>query len=146
MRAPSAGVPLPGGRPVPSGRTLMSQAAICAGVSGLPRFGVCAKAALALRTIVSMTRNLGLRFRAVALTLCASLRIYMLHLSATLDCPTRDGIVVFVRESGYGWNPRGLAASSHELGSSRLHVAGLVPRTALQYGSAAVPPPRHTES
>src|SRR5882762_2949396 len=46
MREPSAGVPLPGGRPEPSGMMLISQAAISAGEIGFPRFGPCAKAAL----------------------------------------------------------------------------------------------------
>ena len=36
MRAPCADVPLPGGRPPPSGETLMSQAAISAGLTGFP--------------------------------------------------------------------------------------------------------------
>src|SRR3989442_7673390 len=134
MRAPSAGVPLPGGRPVPSGRMLMFQAAISAGVSDFPRFGVCAKASLVLRTSVSTTMY------------PPSLRVYMLHLPAAPDRPTRDGIVVLARKCGDGWSPSGLAAHSHELGSRRLHVAGLVPRTTLQYSSTAVPPPRQAES
>src|ERR1019366_117469 len=43
--APCAGVPLPGGNPVPSGITKMSQAARSEGLTGLPRLGPSAKAA-----------------------------------------------------------------------------------------------------
>src|SRR5438128_8316003 len=134
MRAPSAGVPLPGGRPAPSGRTLMSHAATSAGVSGFPRFGACANAAFELRQSVSTTRHSPI------------LRVHMLHLSVAFDRPTRDGIVVFVRKSGHGRNARGFAASSDELGPGRLRIPRLVPRPALQYRRTAVPPPRHTES
>ena len=37
--APCAGVPLPGGRLVPSGRMVMSQALMSASLIGLPSFG-----------------------------------------------------------------------------------------------------------
>ena len=37
------GVPLPGGRPVPSGMMVMSQGAMSAGEIGFPRLGVGAK-------------------------------------------------------------------------------------------------------
>src|SRR5690242_21194282 len=57
MRAPSAGVPLPGGRPVPSGSTLMSQAAMSAGLIAFPRFGDWAEATAAVRASVSATAN-----------------------------------------------------------------------------------------
>src|SRR5438445_3994088 len=134
MRAPSAGVPLPGGRPEPSGSTLMSQAAMSAGLIGFPRLGVWAKATLALRASVSVTAN------------PRRLRIYMLHLPAALDRPTGDRVVVLTGEAGHRRNSRGFAARRHQLGSGRLLVAGLVPRSALQYRRAAVPSPRHAES
>src|SRR5882672_11973839 len=90
MRAPSAGVPLPGGRPVPSGRMLMSHAAISAGLIGFPRFGAWAKAALEVRASASTT-------------MCPrSLRVYMLDLPIAIDRPTRDGVVVLAWEAGYG--------------------------------------------
>src|SRR5687767_4093208 len=66
IRAPSAGVPLPGGRPVPSGKTLMFHAAISAGLIGFPRFGAWAKPAFELRAIASTTTD------------PRSLRVYML--------------------------------------------------------------------
>src|SRR5215468_4243437 len=87
IRAPSAAVPLPGGRPVPSGRMLMFQAAISAGVRGFPRFGDCAKAAFELRTSVSTKMY------------PPSLCVDILHLSTALDRPARDGVVVLVRKS-----------------------------------------------
>src|SRR6266566_5080707 len=133
MRVPSAGVPLPGGRPVPSGRMLMSQAAISDGLIGFPRFGAWAKAMLEPRASVSTTAD------------PRSLRVYMLHLPAALDRPRRDGVVVLAREAGYGRDARGLAAHTHDLGSGRLHVTGLVPRSALQCRGTAVPTPRHAE-
>src|SRR5689334_17687335 len=134
MRAPSAGVPLPGGRPEPSGSTLMSQAAISAGLIGFPRFGDWAKATLALRASVSVTAN------------PRRLRVYMLHLPAALDRPTCDSVAVLVGEAGHRWNSRCFAARGHELRPGRLLVAGLIPRSALQYRRAAVPSPRHAES
>src|SRR5947209_5990168 len=134
MRAPSAGVPLPGGRPEPSGSTLMSQAAMSAGLIGFPRFGVCAKATLALGASVSAIAN------------PRRLRVYMLHLAAALDRPTGDSVAVLVGEAGHRRNSRGFAPRRHELRSGRLLVAGLVPCSALQYCRDAIPSPRHAES
>src|SRR6516164_4227345 len=132
MRAPSAGVPLPGGRPVPSGRMLISQAAISAGLIGFPRFGDCAKPTTALKPSASITTG--------------RLRVYMLHLPAALDRPTGDRVVVLAGEGGNRRNSRGFAACRHQLGSGGLRVAGLVPRPALQYRGAAVPAPRRAEA
>src|ERR1700730_18045936 len=42
--APFAGVPLPGGRLLPSGRTAMAHCLMSAWVSGFPRPGDCARA------------------------------------------------------------------------------------------------------
>src|SRR5260370_41548651 len=125
------GVPLPGGRPDPSGSTLMSQAEMSAGPMGFQRSGVWAKATLALRASVSVTAN------------PRRLRVYMLHLPAGLDRPTGDGVAVLVGEAGHRRNSRGFAARRHQLGSGRLLVAGLVPGSTLQYRGAAVPSPRH---
>src|SRR5438105_3907605 len=105
MRAPSAGVPPPGGRPEPSGSTLMSQAAISAGLIGFPRFGAWAKANLSLRVSVSITAK---QIR---------LRINMLHLPAALDRPTGDGVVVLAGEAGQRRNFGSFAACRHQLGS-----------------------------
>src|SRR5215831_21382034 len=98
MRAPSAALPLPGGRPVPSGRTLISQAAISRGVIGLPRFGVCAKAQIEpVTSINTMTHG-------------ASLRVYIFHLATTFNGPTCDRVVMFVRKRSDGRSLRGLSA------------------------------------
>src|SRR5439155_9955900 len=119
IRAPSAGVPLPGGRPVPSGRMLMSQAAISAGLIGVPRFGAWAKAVLEARASMNTTTD------------SRSLGIDMLDLPAAFDCPGCDRVVVLTGKTCYRRNPRGLAALGHDLGSGGLRVAGLVPCAAL---------------
>src|SRR5712692_3173489 len=131
MRAPCAGVPPPGGRPVPSGWILMSQAAMSAGSTGVPRFGPAEKAALEPRPS--------------ARTMPGSLCVNMLHLAFAVDRPAREAVVVLVRKGQDGRDLLGLAALSHELGAGRLHVAGLVPCAALQYRRPAVPPPGHAE-
>src|SRR5437773_2091618 len=51
--APWAGVPLPGGRPVPSGMMVMSQGAMSAGLIGLPRRGLSAADAMDRDTTAS---------------------------------------------------------------------------------------------
>src|SRR5207244_10231043 len=89
MRAPSAGVPLPGGRPVPSGKTLMSQPEISASLTGFPSFGPWAEAALEIRVSITVMAN------------PQSLRVYMLHLPASVDRPTGDGVVMLARISRY---------------------------------------------
>src|SRR5215468_3010483 len=119
MRDPSAGAPLPDGRPAPSGRTLRSQAAISAGVSGSPRLGVWEKAIAELRTMASTTRH------------CPNLCVYMFHLPAALDGPTRNRVVMLVGKRGYCWNFRHLATRSNEFGTSWLRVTGFIPGPAL---------------
>src|ERR1700730_17054836 len=102
MRAPSAGVPLPAGRPEPSGRMLMSQAAVSAGVISFPRFGRCgfgawAKATLGSKATVSMRAN------------PRRLPVYMLHLPAAFDRPTDDGVVVLADKGSHRRNFCGLS-------------------------------------
>src|SRR5438552_1812055 len=133
MRAPSAGVPLPGGKPVPSGNTLMSHAASSAGVMGFPRFGAWARAASEARTTASST------------TKCRTLCIYMFHLATGIDRPGCDRVAVLAWKCGDRGNLSGLAALGDKLRSCGLHISGIVPRAALQYGGAAVPAPRNTE-
>src|SRR5437773_11552556 len=120
MRSLWADVPLPGGRPAPSGRMLMFHAERSAALIGCPRFGDCAKAALERRVSVAM--------RAAAL----SLSVYIFHLPRALDRPAGDRVVVLAREGGDGRDSSGLAAYRDDFGSRRLHVARLVPRAALQ--------------
>src|SRR5215470_18821142 len=108
MRAPSAGVPLPPGSPVPSGRTLISQAAISAGLSGFPRFGACPRAALALNAIAKTTTHARMS------------GIHMLHLPRPFDRPTRNRVVVLAWKCGDGRYTLGLSSDGYELGSGRL--------------------------
>src|ERR1044071_2773177 len=113
---------------------LMSHAAISAVVMGLPRFGVCAKTALEVKTSV------------MPAIYFPSLCVDMFHLSTPFDRPTRDGVVVLVGESGNCRDSRRLAAHGDKLGASRLHVSGFIPRPALQDGGSAIPTPGDAES
>src|SRR6266853_5642152 len=133
MRSPCAGVPPPGGKPVPSGRMLMSQAAMSAGSIGLPRLGPSAKAAPDPSAIASTNA-------------CRGLGVNMFHLPFAVDRPTREAVVVLVRETEQRRNIPGLAALGDELRPGRLHVAGFVPRAALQYRRSAVPAPGHAKA
>src|SRR5207244_11279880 len=74
------------------------------------------------------------------------LRVNMFHLPIALDRPRRDAVVVLAREARYGGNLRGLAARGHDLGAGRLHVAGLVPRAALQHPRTPTTPPGHAQA
>src|SRR6266852_3445549 len=121
MRSPCAGVPPPGGKPVPSGRMLMSQAAMSAGSIGLPRLGPSANAAPVANA------------RASAAAKIETLGVYMFHLPFAVDRPTREAVVVLVRETEQRRNIPVLAALGDELRPCRLHVAAFVPRAALQY-------------
>src|SRR2546425_11080769 len=134
MRAPWAEVPLPGGKPVPSGEMLMSQAAISAGSIGFPRFGPSAKAALEPRASARTTAEL------------RSLGVNMGALPLAVDRPARDAVVVLAREGRDGRDRFGLAALGHDLGAGRLRVAGLVPRAVLQDCRPAIPVPGHAEA
>src|SRR3954467_12778826 len=128
MTAPCAGVPLPGGRPTPSGAMLTSQGARSAAVIGCPYLGASAASA-ALQTSAS----------AAAKADCLS--IDMAHLALGIDPPARDGVAVLHRERGdIGCTP-GWTALGNECFSRRLHVAGFVGRTALQDHRPAVPGP-----
>src|SRR5262245_55159663 len=83
--APSTAVPLPSGRPRPSGMAATSHGAISASVIGLPSFGDCANAAPAAS--------------APASTATAILRVDMLDLPARVDAPAGEAVVVLVREA-----------------------------------------------
>src|ERR1700684_2608137 len=109
--APFAGVPLPGGRLVPSGRTAMSHCLMSASVSGLPRPGDCASAAPAPKASA----------RAVA---AITLRIDMLDLPFAVDGPACGAVVMLI---GEGERRRHrvhrFAPLRHEFGAQRLRVA-----------------------
>src|SRR5215470_17971242 len=132
MGAPCSGVPLPGGKPVPSGKMLMSQAVISPSSIGFPKFGAWAKAAFEASTR-----------RAAKIS---DLGVDMFHLPSALNRPSRDAVVVLAREACYRRNLRRLPACGHDLSASRLYIAGLVPRAALQYSGTALPSPRHAKA
>src|SRR5436190_17697004 len=83
--SPCFGVPLPGGRPTPSGPMLMSHAAISSGVATRPRFGL--SAANAMADVVARIEPAMRR----------ALRIDMLHLAFVGNGPGRDRIGVIDR-------------------------------------------------
>src|SRR5260370_41104442 len=109
----------------------MFQAAMSASVIGWPECGDSASAVAAPNA--SVTTSAG-----------RSLRVHMLDPPGAVDAPAGDAVVVLVRERERRcqWL-LGLPAGGHELGAQRLHVAGLVPGTALQHDPPAVPPPPH---
>src|SRR5918912_2890445 len=79
--APCAMVPLPGGKPLPSGYAWMSHAAISACVTGLPRFGPAASAGPHTR---SSAQNLS---------------VHMAHLALAVDRPACDAVEMLAREA-----------------------------------------------
>src|SRR5580700_7919619 len=132
--APFAGVPLPGGKLLPSGSTAMSHCLMSASVSGLPRPGDCASAA------PTPTASA----RAVA---AIKLRVDMLDLPFAVDRPACCAVVMLVRESERrGDRVHRFAPLRHEFGAQRLNVAAVVVSTAEQRRRLAVPAPRHDEA
>src|SRR4029453_7739581 len=85
--APPAAVPLPEGNPTPSGPTLMSQPAICAGVASLPRFGVSSARAAGPPTPAQPAKTR-------AATAVARSRVDMLHLAVRRHAPGLNGVEV----------------------------------------------------
>src|SRR3954452_9358706 len=83
--SPCFGVPLPGGRPTPSGPMLMSHAAIPSGVAARPRFGLSAVKA----AVEAMARREAAIRRA--------LRVDMLDLAFVGNGPGRNGVGVIDR-------------------------------------------------
>src|SRR5438046_6549292 len=130
MGAPCAGVPLPGGSPVPSGRMLMSQAAISAASIGLPRLGPAAR-----------QPKLTAKIDKAAVSLCVD----MAYRPGAADRPAGHAVVVLAREGGDARHFRSLAPHRDDLGARGLHVARLFAGAALQHGRAAMPVPGDTE-
>src|SRR5712691_4403620 len=131
-RAPWAGVPLPGGKPVPSGMMAISHALMSASEIGFPSPGVSAAAAPEPNVSATPSANSGLS-------------VDMFDLPGVADAPAGDAVVVLVGESQRVGRRRGLAPRGDELGPGRLEVAGLVPGAALQDHGLAIPAPGHTE-
>src|SRR5215471_7119229 len=100
--APCSAVPLPAGKPVPSGRMLMSHALISASEIGFPSPGGSASAAGAATASASTREEV-------------ALSIDMLDLSLVVDRPAREAVVVLAGESEHVGYLRGLAPLGHEL-------------------------------
>src|SRR5215831_1466442 len=118
---------------------LMSQAAMSASVTDLPRPGPSADAALAARQSASPrtpTPSVGEIL----------LGVNMLDLPGAVDAPAGDGVEVLVQHRPDRRNCLQLTAMGDEFGSGRLHVAGVVPGAALQGRGPAVPAPGHAEA
>src|SRR5215467_1155476 len=128
-RAPAAAVPLPGGKPAPSGPTLMSQPAICAGVASRPRFGPSIVVVVTPRPAQPPTTSASAR--------ATRSRVDMLHLAVRRHAPGLDAVEV-----------KGpvVAVLGDELLALRLHATRVVGGARLEYGRAAVPPPRKPEA
>src|ERR1700722_9259100 len=105
--APFAGVPLPGGRLLPSGRTAMSHCLMSVSVSGLPRPGDCASAPPAAKASA----------RGAAAAAAIKLRVDMLDLPFAVDGPAGRAVVMLVVE-GERRRDRvhGFAPLRHEIG------------------------------
>src|SRR5438876_11144363 len=108
MGAPCAGVPLPGGRPVPSGRMLMSQAAISAVSMGLPRLGPAAR-----------QPKLTAKIDRAAVSLCVD----MAYRPGAADRPAGHAVVVLAREGGGRRHFRRLPPQRYGLGARRPQAA-----------------------
>src|SRR5438477_1218013 len=134
MWAPWAGVPAPGGKPVPSGSMLISHAAMAAASAGLPRSSTSAEAAPAVTEKASQTAAISL------------LRVNMLDLPGAFDAPAGDRVEMVVQHHRDRRDRLQLPALGDKLGAGRLHVANLVPGAALQSCGAPVPAPGHTKA
>src|SRR5580704_19021006 len=132
--APSLAVPLPGGKLLPSGSTLMSQGLMSASLTGLPRCGL--SAANAPEAKASATRRATAR----------GLNIDMLDLSGARNPPCGEAVVVLVGKAEHVGHFLGFAAHGNKIGAQRLHGAGIVPGAAGDDGRLAVPAPRHGEA
>src|SRR5262245_48627455 len=122
MFSPCFAVPRPSGRPAPSGGMLMSQGAMSAGPIGCPKRGACEKTGVAAsKAAHTVTRS----------------SIDIARLPLLINSPARDGVVVIDTAQ---------AALGSKGSACRLHHAGVVGGTALQYRGAAIPLPRRTES
>src|SRR5215813_4171863 len=127
MTAPCAAVPLPGGRPAPSGGMLTSHAATSAGVAVRPRPGVSVTTAgLAQPARV-----------ATQMPTATRLRVDIFHLAAPRHAPGLDGVVV---EDDVA------AMLGHQLFPRGLYLTGAVRRTTLQDGRSALPFPGDAEA
>src|SRR5262245_11604036 len=137
--APCLAVPLPAGKPVPSGKTVMSHGARSLGVIGAPRLG---------RSVfwLSAANTPAAANSAIEAAAAASLSVDMSDAPVAGDRPAGDGVDVLAREGEHRGRCGRLPALRHELRARRLHVAAFIHGAALQRRGAAVPAPRHAEA
>src|ERR1700738_3253699 len=134
LPAPSLAVPLPGGRPVPSGSTSMFQAVMSASVIGWPSPGVFARGGGAPARTSTQAR-------------APALHIDMVDLPILSDAPAGDAVVVLIGKSERARHRLlGLPARGDELGAGGVHVACFVPGGALQDCGRSIPAPGHAEA
>src|SRR5690242_18824134 len=110
MGAPCAGVPLPGGNPVPSGMMLMSHGAMSFGSIGLPRLGI--SAAIAAPAIPAPSAMPG-----------TQLRIDMSDLALRIHRPAGDRVEMLAGKISDRRRFGRLPAQRHELRARRLRIA-----------------------
>src|SRR5580700_8309224 len=134
IAAPWAGVPLPGGNPLPSGPTLMSQSARSASLTGLPSPGRSAAVAAADKPSTSASE------------MARRLPVDMLGLPIAVDGPAGDDVHVPHREGGHRNVDLRSATLGEHLLARGLNIAGLVPGAALQHDRLAVPAPGQAEA
>src|SRR5262245_16340878 len=125
--APCTAVPLPAGRPVPSGKIVMSHGARSPGVIGWPRLG--------FRLFwfwLSAANTPTERPSAIDAAIAAILSVDMSDAPIRCDRPAGDRVYVLAREREDGRRRRGLATLGDELLARGLHVAAFVHCAALQ--------------
>src|SRR5262245_7049092 len=98
---------------------VMSQGAMSAGLTGLPRLGPSAAIAVADSMAVASATGR------------AKLCVDMVHIPLPGHGPARNRVEMLAREIQHGRRFRGLSAQRHELRSCRLHRAALVESAAL---------------
>src|SRR5262245_39909724 len=136
MPAPIAAVPLPAGKPAPSGPMLMSQPAMSCAVTGIPRFGPsCASANVSVVSAPTPAANAS-PFVAIALA-AINLYVDIADLPRSRDVPALDRVVVIAVVR---------AARADQCRAGGLNRTGVVDRAAHQHARAAVPAPRHPEA
>src|SRR5262249_30369839 len=97
-------------------------------------------------TLVATAASATLRPSAIAVVKASTSRIDIAHLALVINPPARDGVAVLHRERRDVRRTPRRATLGDECLSRRLHVAGLVCRTALQNRGATIPVPWNTEA
>src|SRR6187431_2814259 len=130
MASPCLTVPLPGGRPWPSGRISISQPAISSGLAWRPMpsgfacvAAVCLGAAPPTPPAATPSASVAAVNIAIVREDRESGHLDILNLAVAAQMPGLDAVVVVDRID---------AADLAQLGLARLHIAGLVNRARLQ--------------